>query len=270
MFGTLFAYIALNTVDAVVWQMSKGGTIVSVAILSRVILKRIFKKQAILGCIVAFLGITGVQTVSVLTSDHTSVSLREQLIGIALLFISIFFSSFGLIIEKQVFDKYEIHPLKLVHYEGIFGVIIMSLLTFGLQFIPCPWANKNQCVCIAENDCYLENYNKYFTDLASSYMLILLTIGFIISISISVPIGAYLSKTVSPISRSLANVSRTVLIWVFNITMTATIGQTKSEYKLENLDILVNILYGICFCTLLAGIYLYHYKKKEEKPSNQV
>lgn len=103
----------------------------------------------------------------------------------------------------------------------------MGTITFIVQFIPCPWANKKQCVCIGPNDCYLENYIKYFTDLGSSYMLILLTIGFILSVSISVPIGAYLSKTVSPISRSLANVSRTVLIWIFNVILTATIGQNQ-------------------------------------------
>ena len=85
---------------------------------------------------------------------------------------------------------------------------------------------------LLDNECYLENYIKYFTDLGSSYMLILLTFGFILTISISVPIGAYLSKTVSPISRSLANVSRTVLIWIFNVIVTATVGKTQPEYDL--------------------------------------
>lgn len=59
-------------------------------------------------------------------------------------------------------------------------------------------------------------------------MLIFLSVGFICSIAISVPMGAYLSKEVSPISRSLANVSRTLLIWLFNIIMTATVGQQYS------------------------------------------
>lgn len=115
MLGTLFGYIALNTVDTVVWQMSKGGTIVSTAILSRFILKRIFKKQAIIGCCLALIGITGVQIVAVLTNDQNTVSVKEQIIGISLLFVSIFFSSFGLIIEKRVFDTYEVHPLKMVY-----------------------------------------------------------------------------------------------------------------------------------------------------------
>ena len=92
-------------------------------------------------------------------------------------------------------------------------------------------------------------------------MLILLTVGFICSIAISVPIGAFLSKEVSPISRSLANVSRTLLIWVFNIVMTKTVGTTQSEYVLESTDVLTNMLKGIGFALLMFGTYLYHGKK---------
>lgn len=94
-------------------------------------------------------------------------------------------------------------------------------------------------------------------------MLILLTAGFICSIAISVPIGAFLSKEVSPISRSLANVSRTLLIWVFNIIMTQTLGYTHPEYNLENRSVLVNCLKGVGFGLLMFGTFLYHEKKKE-------
>lgn len=94
-------------------------------------------------------------------------------------------------------------------------------------------------------------------------MLILLTVGFICSIAISVPIGAFLSKEVSPISRSLANVSRTLLIWVFNIVMTETLGKTHEEYNLENRSVLVNCLKGVGFGLLMFGTFLYHEKKKQ-------
>lgn len=93
-------------------------------------------------------------------------------------------------------------------------------------------------------------------------MLIFLTCGFICSIAISVPIGAYLSKEVSPISRSLANVSRTLFIWIFNIIMTTTLGETMSEYRLESTNVLVNVMKGLGFATLMFGTFLYHEKKK--------
>jgi drug/metabolite transporter (DMT)-like permease len=164
--STLFSYIALNTVDSSVWQISKGGAIVTTAILSRIILKRVFSIRAIFGCTLAFIGITGVQVVAVLSSgSHSAGTTTGRLIGIGLLFVSILFNSFGLIIEKKIFDKYQIHPLKMVFAQGVIGVIIMSLLTLGFQYIPCPWINKTQCVCVSSNECYLENYTKYFLDL---------------------------------------------------------------------------------------------------------
>jgi hypothetical protein len=105
--ATLFSYLALNTVDSSVWQMSKGGVIVTTAILSKLLLKRVFTNRAILGCSLAFIGITGVQAVAVLSANsQTNLTTQGELIGLALLFISIFFNSFGLIIEKKVFDQY--------------------------------------------------------------------------------------------------------------------------------------------------------------------
>lgn len=52
-----------------VWQISRGGVIVTTAIFSVIFLKRKFDKPAILGCILAFAGITGVQLVTILFSE---------------------------------------------------------------------------------------------------------------------------------------------------------------------------------------------------------
>jgi hypothetical protein len=79
--------------------MSKGGAIVTTAILSRIMLKRVFSRRAIVGCSLAFVGITGVQVVAVLSSgSHSAGTAAGRLIGIGLLFVSILFNSFGLII----------------------------------------------------------------------------------------------------------------------------------------------------------------------------
>lgn len=70
--STLLSYTALNMVDSSVWQISRGGNIVFTAMLSRIFLKRIFSKSSIIGCVLAFLGITSVQIVAVAYSDSKS------------------------------------------------------------------------------------------------------------------------------------------------------------------------------------------------------
>ncbi len=57
-------------------------------------------------------------------------------------------------------------------------------------------------------------------------------IGLLFSIGISVPLAVTISKVINPVSRSLADVCRTVLIWGFCLTLTVTVGQDDDQYKL--------------------------------------
>lgn len=140
--STLLSYTALNMVDSSVWQISRGGNIITTALLSICFLKRVFNRGALLGCFLAFLGITGVQIVDILYSDSSSSStLQNQVIGIILLLLSIIFNSMGLIAEKWIFNKYEISPLKMVFLEGLYGLIVLVPLTIAFQFVSCPWDN---------------------------------------------------------------------------------------------------------------------------------
>lgn len=69
LFSTLLSYIALNMVASSVWQISRGGNIITTALLSRAFLNRRFTNSAIIGCVLAFVGITCVQVVTVIASD---------------------------------------------------------------------------------------------------------------------------------------------------------------------------------------------------------
>lgn len=89
-------------------------------------------------------------------------------------------------------------------------------------------------------------------------LLLMLNVGLILSIAISVPIAVTVSKKISPVSRSLADVCRTVIIWIFGIALTLTYGKDHSEYQIENTGVLVNILKAIGFIVLILGTLMYH------------
>ena len=80
----------------------------------------------------------------------------------------------------------------------------------------------------------------------------------IISISISVPIAVTISKRINPLSRSLADVCRTLIIWAVGIFITQTIGEENESYRLEDTSVVVNILKALCFAILIFGTMLYH------------
>lgn len=87
----------------------------------------------------------------------------------------------------------------------------------------------------------------------------ILNFGLILSIAISVPIAVTVSKNISPVSRSLADVCRTVFIWLFGIIMTLTIGVDNDIYsKMEDTRVVVNILKAVGFVVLIFGTLLYH------------
>lgn len=52
------SYFALNMIPSSVWQLSKGGAIITTAIFTRILLKKMFTKQRLLGCAFATIGIT--------------------------------------------------------------------------------------------------------------------------------------------------------------------------------------------------------------------
>ena len=61
LFTSTLAYIALSFTPGSVWQMSRGGVIITTAIFSKLILKNNFSKAAKLGCFLTLVGITLVQ-----------------------------------------------------------------------------------------------------------------------------------------------------------------------------------------------------------------
>lgn len=132
----------------------------------------------------------------------------------------------------------------------------MVPLTFAFQYVHCPWS-ENNCV-VVDGELYLESFKGYWDDIQNNTFLLLLNIGLIITIAVSVPIAVTVSKKISPVSRSLADVCRTVIIWIFGIAMTLTYGQDHPEYQIENTNVVVNILKAIGFAVLIIGTLMYH------------
>ena len=135
------AYIALNMAPASVWQMSRGAVIITTALFSRVFLKTVFSTAAVFGCLLALFGITGVQVVDYFFTEHDEQSRDNKIIGIILLVVSLVFNSLQLIIEKWIFRKYSISPLKMVFLEGLYGTVMSSAVLVLTSFLRCPWQN---------------------------------------------------------------------------------------------------------------------------------
>lgn len=66
------SYIALNFIPASVYQMLKGGGLITTAIFSYLLLKKKIKRNHISGCILALVGVTIVGGANLYFSDSSS------------------------------------------------------------------------------------------------------------------------------------------------------------------------------------------------------
>jgi|LauGreDrversion4_2_1035121.scaffolds.fasta_scaffold452983_2 drug/metabolite transporter (DMT)-like permease len=118
--------IALTEVAASVYQMLRGMKIVVTAGMSILFLKKklYIHHWSSVGCIFFGLILVGI---AVLTGDSSS-SIGSSPLGIIILLIATVFSSCLYIVEEKILGDYNLDPLKVVGLEGLWGLIIWTIL----------------------------------------------------------------------------------------------------------------------------------------------
>ena len=69
--------------------------------------------------------------------------------------ISLVFNGFFYAYEQFLLKKHSINPMEMVGYEGIFGMIIILIITTILSFIPCNFSER-ACVFNDKNEAFIE------------------------------------------------------------------------------------------------------------------
>jgi len=132
-------YIALNFISGSVYQMMRGGTIVTTFLFSILFLKSKVKKCQIVGSLLALVGVTivGVSNMIFTSSGSGSTDKTLQIAGYILIICSLLFNGFFFVFEQKLLNKYHLEPLQIVGYEGLFGLTMYAFLLPILTFIPC-------------------------------------------------------------------------------------------------------------------------------------
>jgi hypothetical protein len=78
-------------------------------------------------------------------------------------YLFIFFSKnyfFFFRISEFYLEKYYIHPLKFIGIQGLWGILIMTIVLPIINFIPCDYPD----ICVKDYDgkMYLERFNIFF------------------------------------------------------------------------------------------------------------
>jgi drug/metabolite transporter (DMT)-like permease len=216
--GSTLTFFALSLMAPSVYQMIRGAVIFITALFSLIFLKAKYYRHHITSLCIVFVGIFLVGLSSQLGSTN---QIETEVIGIVMLLVSLIFNGFQFISEEMIMNKYKAHPLKLVGWEGIWGLSVYVVLVIIFQYIPCGDTELLQKICTQDADgkLYLETFVFALKQIGNNIGLLFLVIGGIFSIAFFNFFGISLTKYVSASSRAVVDNSRTIIIWTFFLAL---------------------------------------------------
>lgn len=117
----------------------------------------------------------------------------------------------------------------LVGCEGIVGFTVECIVITILNFVHCSFG-ADACAYNASGTPLMESTSAYFASVGASGFLLAFVVLGVFSIMIFNVSGVTVTKYISALTRSICDVTRTLLIWVVGIVVTVTAGRTKDNY----------------------------------------
>jgi hypothetical protein len=191
-----------------VFQTIRTSDIFFTTYLSRIVLKTKIKRHQLISILIILFGISLVG-LSCINNKHTF-----SITGIILMLVAQLFGSIQYVVEELILNKYHIHPLQLVGWEGIWGTSIYSILIFTFYFIKC---ESNNVLCFTDNEgvTRLENMIFAFRQLINSFSISVFLMIYISSMAIYNYVGIMVTKQISSSSRVIMDNLRVIIVWIF-------------------------------------------------------
>lgn len=187
--------LGLMFTSASIFQMLRGSMVIFTGIISCIFLNTKYTLNQWLSLLVIFLGIT------VVGSSHFTGQEDNTFLGVVLIVSAQIFSASQYVIEEIILIKYNVEPLLAVGLEGVFGIILMTIISIILQFT------------------YVIDTLKGLNQLISYPSLFLPSLGIVLSISLFNWFGLCITKNISSTSRATIDICRTLIIWCVSLSL---------------------------------------------------
>lgn len=213
MLGTSIMYVALNMTSASSFQMLRGAVIIFTGLLSVAFLGRRLKPSQWFGILITILGLVVVGLAD-FVSGHgdDSHKLSEIITGDLLIIMAQIIVAVQMVLEEKFVYKHNVHPLKAVGTEGVFGFVILSLLLIPMFFIHVgSFADNPRQV--------LEDTLDAFCQIGHKPLILLALLGNTVSIAFFNFAGISVTKEISATTRMVLDSLRTLVIWVVSLAL---------------------------------------------------
>ena len=240
-----FSLIYLNKFT---FQIKIGLKLLFVCLLRKLFLKSSMYRHNILGIGIILFGFILIRLNS-LFNYKESVA-RNPLLGIILLLIGEIFSSTQYVLQEKFIKNYDVHPFKLVGFEGIWGFIIYTIILIIFQFVSCDnWKEESReeiCFTNDENNSHLEDTIFAFKQMGDNVSILIIFILYDISIATYNIVGINLTKLTSSTARVVIECIVMAFIWLFFLFF--SVAGIEEEFHL---------LQFIGFLFIIIGVLIY-------------
>ncbi|XP_019392798.1 PREDICTED: solute carrier family 35 member F6 [Crocodylus porosus] len=212
MTGTSIMYVALNMTSASSFQMLRGAVIIFTGLLSVAFLGRKLVLSQWLGIAVTIAGLVVVGLADLLNSQDEKHNLSEVITGDLLIIMAQVIVAIQMVLEEKFVYKHDVHPLRAVGTEGLFGFVILTLLLIPMYFIPAgSFSGSPRRV--------LEDALDAFCQVGRQPLIALALLGNISSIAFFNFAGISVTKEISATTRMVLDSLRTVVIWAVSLAV---------------------------------------------------
>ncbi|XP_050442962.1 solute carrier family 35 member F6-like [Adelges cooleyi] len=242
MVASTLMYIGLNFTYASSYQMLRGGVIIFTAILSKMFLRRKVTVRHWMGILLIIVGLCVVGISDLLVSKKStqvdgSYTTEGIITGDLLIFVAQIITAAQMVYEEKYVVANDIPALQAVGWEGVFGMVAMSLLLIPFYFIKVgePLASNSRGS--------LEDFPDAIAQIVNNKILFAALMGNVVSIAFFNFMGISVTKEISATSRMILDSLRTFFIWTFSLA----VGWQAFHF-----------LQPIGFGTLLIGMCVYN------------
>jgi drug/metabolite transporter (DMT)-like permease len=197
-------------IAASIYQMLRGMIVFVTTIMSIILLGQKYYRHHWIALLILVIGaaIVGASPIIFPDEDQNKEVSSNPVLGLIFVLTGIIFSGLTMIAEEKLFRVYYIHPLQMIGWEGVWGILIYSVILTILQFVPC----HNNDICPYGT---VEDTIQAFYEMSLNYWTWFLAIGSILSVSLYNTTNVSVTKYASCAQNSTINACRPALVWIF-------------------------------------------------------
>ena len=232
--ATSTMYVGLTWTYAASFQMLRGSVIIFTGLLSVAFLKTKLKLHQWTGMVTVVVGLVLVGIGDYVFFQQTQHMERNTVLaGDLLIVFAQGIVAIQVTFEERVIKKYKVPALQGVGWEGIFGFSVLTILLVPMFFIPWHLPATQDFWQLHTR---FEDAIDALTQIFNAKLLLVASLGVIVSIAFFNFSGLTVTKTMNATTRMVLDSVRTIFIWAFSLI----VGWQKFE-------VLQPIGYGILF-----------------------